>query len=96
MLLPDKPPKGADQKLEGGGGGMGDFRKNILKTDFGGKFLQGNTRPGEKNSYTEKRIFHGFKQLIKAYPFYVGKKIILTQTNSPITYTPFKGEMGDT
>lgn len=52
MLLPDKPPKGADQKLEGGGGGMGDFRKNILKTDFGGKFLQGNTRPSEKKSYT--------------------------------------------
>lgn len=46
---------------------MGDFRKNILKTDFGGKFLQGNTRPGEINSYTEKRIFHGFKQLIKTY-----------------------------
>lgn len=35
-----------------GGGGMGDFRKNILKTDFGGKFLQGNTRPSEKKSYT--------------------------------------------
>ena len=51
MLLPDKPPKGADQKLEAGGG-MGDFRKNILKTDFGGKFLQGNTRPSEKKSYT--------------------------------------------
>ena len=31
---------------------MGDFRKNILKTDFGGKFLQGNTRPSEKKSYT--------------------------------------------
>ena len=42
---------------------MGDFRKNIMKTDFGGKFLQGNTRPGtKKNSYTGKRIFHGLKQ----------------------------------
>ena len=27
---------------------MGDFRKNIPKTDFGENFLQGNTRPGEK------------------------------------------------
>ena len=27
---------------------MGDFRKNIMKTEFGGKFLQGNTGPGEK------------------------------------------------
>lgn len=59
---------------------MGDFRKNILKTDFGGKFLQGNTRPSEKKNLT---------------PFYVGKKIILTQTKSPITHTSFKGQMGD-
>jgi len=52
---------------------MDDFRKKILKTDFGGKFLQGNTRPGEKNSYTEKRIFHGLKQLKNLTPFYFGK-----------------------
>ena len=44
-----------------------------MKTEFGGKFLQGNTGPGEKNSHTEKRIFHGLKQLKNLTPFYVGK-----------------------
>ena len=75
MLLPDKPPKGADQKLEGGGGGMGDFRKNILKTDFGGKFLQGNTRP------SEKKILHRFV---------LGKKLFLPKPNHPSPIPPSK------
>lgn len=30
MLLPDKPPKGADQKLEGGGG-YGRFQEKYLE-----------------------------------------------------------------
>ena len=34
---------------------MGDFRKNILRTDLGGKFLQENTRPGEKKFLHRKK-----------------------------------------
>ena len=29
MLLPDKPPKGADQKLEGGGRGVWEISEKI-------------------------------------------------------------------
>lgn len=53
ILLPDKPSKGLIKNW--GGGGMDDFRKNILRTDFGGKFLQGNTRPGEKKFLPRKK-----------------------------------------
>ena len=34
---------------------MGEFRKKNLRTDFGGKFLQGNTRPGEKKFLPRKK-----------------------------------------
>ena len=48
---------------------MGDFRKNILQTDFEGKNYCKKT-PGEKISYTEK------KKKKKVTPLHVREKSI--------------------
>ena len=71
---------------------MGDFRKNILQTDFEGKkLLQGNT--WGKISYTEKKKkkSYTFACQRKIYHQRFGK-IIFTQAKSPIPPSQVEGE----
>ena len=82
---------------------MGNFRKNILQTDFEEK-NSCKEIPGENNSFTEKNIYLSWHIIMKknwSYTVYVKKKKFYHQRfeekrflpKSPISIAPLKSQM---